>query len=78
MNEGTRSEAPGVQTEDSPLLVNDANPHTYATGEAPLDSAQRSLLWYIWRLSVILAVVFLLALFVKGWLDADQDFKVSR
>ncbi|KAL2210524.1 mitochondrial carrier [Sarocladium strictum] len=76
MTESTRIEDEGVHTEDSPLLVNDTVSHIYGTGgEPPPESAQRVSSWYIWRLSGFLALVFVLTLFVKGWVDADEDFK---
>jgi hypothetical protein len=77
MTEGTRNDDHGVRTEDSPLLVNETNPHIYGDDNSLSEPAQRSRPWYIWRLLWFSVVVFVLFIFIKGWIGADQDFKVS-
>ena len=67
--------------EETPLLANEsAYPDSSSEGssEGSDDEPQeRAPSWYIWRVLWLLAGLLIVALFVKGWVDADGDVEAS-
>lgn len=58
--------------EATPLLQ---EPHSEPLPDEATDE-KRSARWYLWRMLWAVLAILLLALFVKGWVDAGEDVNV--
>lgn len=76
------AEATPVPDERAPLLAHPrARPETYAspeTDEPDLEPEKTTskTWWYVWRGFWVVSAILIIAVFVKGWIDAD-DVNVS-
>jgi hypothetical protein len=62
--------------EETPLLINDE----LAAEEQELDPKQPEPTWarrYFWRVFWVIVAAFILAVFIKGWIDAGSDVNAS-
>lgn len=71
----------GIPDERAPLLAYDATRHDTNTLSdndlAFVESKPRSRIWqYVLRITLVLLGILIIAIFVKGWVDAD-DVDVS-
>lgn len=85
-----RSPSPSVarpappHTEETPLLASQAedsrNEHEEAALlEPPRSEARRTKSWWFWRVLWAVLALLVLAVFIKGWVDAkDVDVSISR
>lgn len=65
-------ESPARDDERTPLLGDDQPDQ-----EQDLKSNNsRQIGWYIWRISLAIVAAFILAVFIKGWIDAGSDVDV--
>lgn len=62
--------------EETPLLVNSVEDGDEIQ-EGVKDSEPRPASWYIWRALWTLLAALVLAIFIKGWIDAGSDVNVS-
>lgn len=72
---------PPPYTETTPLLASQAeegeNQHEEAQLlEPPQSEAKRTKSWWFWRILWTVLAILVLAVFIKGWIDAD-DVEVS-
>ena len=62
--------------EETPLLINDE-----LTGEEqepdPKKPEPTPASWYLWRIFWVIVGALILAVFIKGWIDAGSDVNVS-
>lgn len=76
------------RTEETPLLAdresspvdgpeNDSEDGSEDTKPSDPEATTRSPFWYLWRILWVLVALSTIALFTKGWLDADGDVKVG-
>ena len=64
-----------VVDEETPLLNDEL---TGEEGEAdPKEPEPTPASWYLWRIFWFVAAALVLALFIKGWIDAGSDVNVS-
>lgn len=61
-------------TENTPLLVGDQSGQAHPDQQ---ENEKRSARWYLWRIFWVIAAALVLAVFVKGWIDADGDVDVG-
>jgi hypothetical protein len=62
--------------EETPLLINDE----LTSEEQELDPKQLEptwARWYFWRIFWVIVAAFILAVFIKGWIDAGSDVNAS-
>lgn len=64
-------------TEQTALLGDHQSGHgSEPASEDEPKPERRPLSWYIWRLFWLLIAAFILAVFIKGWVDAGGDVEV--
>lgn len=61
-------------TESTPLLVGEQSRQSHPDQQ---ENKKRSARWYLWRAFWLIAAALVLAVFIKGWIDADGDVNVS-
>ncbi|KAK3360432.1 mitochondrial carrier domain-containing protein [Lasiosphaeria hispida] len=71
-----------VTTEETPLL-GDQPSSSSSSQQSPPDQndpqpSPRPRSWYLWRIFWALIAVFILGVFVKGWIDAGGDFDLGK
>jgi len=77
-NTNASVEEPPIQDEQTPLL--DDISATSAEGDGQDEQPKppkREISWYLWRMFWFLTTSLVLAVFIKGWIDAGSDVDVS-
>jgi hypothetical protein len=67
-------ETQAVPTESTPLLVGEQSGQPQPDEQV---NEKKSARWYLWRIFWVIAAALVLAVFIKGWIDADGDVNVS-
>ncbi len=63
-------------TEQSPLLGDQPQAQQDVEEPPPKAPAPRRAAWYLWRMFWTLVAALIIAVFVKGWIDAGADADV--
>lgn len=63
------------QTENTPLLVGEQSARQSHPDQQ--ENEKKAAGWYLWRIFWVVAAALVLAVFIKGWIDADGDVNVS-
>ena len=73
------AEQQGVPTnEQTPLLNDHLSNHSFEdqVGDDSERVEPKSISWYVWRVFWAIVAILVLALFIKGWVDAGADVDV--
>lgn len=73
MTRDTDVETQAAHTESTPLLVGEQSVQSHPEQQ---EDQKRSARWYLWRIFWVIAAALVLAVFIKGWIDADGDVNV--
>lgn len=61
-------------TESTPLLAGEQSVQPHPEHQEDEKTPAR---WFLWRVFWVIAAALVLAVFIKGWIDADGDVNVS-
>lgn len=67
-------ETQAAHSESTPLLVGEQSGQPHPDQQ---ENEKKSARWYLWRAFWVIAAALVLAVFIKGWIDADGDVNVS-
>lgn len=67
-----------TNTENTPLLSDENEPTDRSSESSPEASDPRPVSWYVWRALWFVIAASILAIFIKGWIDAGGDVEVCQ
>lgn len=71
------AEIQSSHSENTPLLVGEQSEQSEQSRLEQQENEKKPTSWYLWRVFWAIVAALFLAVFIKGWIDADGDANVS-